>query len=435
MADACRRIHFVITTLLSLLMRNVLSSTISRSLLENASGCSITLGGTNRLYSNCVSLAGPLNINMYWTMLPSTEEEESADIVYVDFAFEGNTPGWSSIAFASNPTQMIGASAVIAQLDPTVLSGATADSFYLGSYELEDINSPSLIPITNISAEVLPGVTGVKSSFQVELPASFARSQSSSILLAWGAIGRTGQIMEHKEYGSIDVDLTFNEQSNSNSNAVGNVIAGSIWSATGVAHAWLMTLGFGVAMPLAVLGAVGMRAGLGYAWFEAHRIIMMGAFAMTIAGLATGIVEAGGWGTSFTTHRDLGIAAVALVFFQAVVGFVRPRRENKKLRTPWNLIHHNIGRVSIILGIANIYYGLLVVHPLETWTYATFSAILGMLVVAFVALTMYKYKRLHSRSVDRSQFKFSRRLRESQSFEYSDGQPGRVGNVISGISH
>ena len=412
MNERQNRTHVLVATLLSLFVQNASSAANSRSALAQSTGCSIALGGTNRLYSNCVSVAGPLNINMYWTMLPT---EENADIVSVDFAFEGKTPGWSSIAFPSIPAEMIGASAVIAQLDPTALAGARADSFYLGSYERKDVTPPSLIPISNITAEVLPGLAGVKSSFQAQLSSTFAKSTRSSILLAWGRTGRNGEIMEHNEFGSIDVDLTLQEQANSGDKSVENVTVGPTLSATGVAHAWLMTLGFGVAMPLAVLGAVGMRAGLGYAWFEAHRIIMIGAFAMVIAGLATGIVEAGGLGTSFTTHRDLGIAAVALVFFQIIIGFVRPRREHKKLRSPWNLIHHNIGRVALILGIANIYDGMLVVYPSPIWAYATFSAVLGVLVVLFVVLTLYKYKRLHATSVNNSQFVFSRRMRKSQS--------------------
>ena len=191
--------------------------------------------------------------------------------------------------------------------------------------------------------------------------------------------------------------------------AEGNVVASSTrgrslletesskdWGASGVAHAWLMTLGFGILMPIAILAAVGLRSGLGHRWFEAHKFIMLLSLALIIAGLATGKAAVDDEDDTNETHKILGITASALVFFQAIVGFIRPQKENKKLRTPWNLVHHNIGRVSIILGIANIYYGLLVVYPLATWTYATFSAVLGVLAIAFVALTLYKYKRVHS---------------------------------------
>lgn len=36
---------------------------------------------------------------------------------------------------------------------------------------------------------------------------------------------------------------------------------------------------------------------------------------------------------------------------------VRPKKESK-LRKCWNLYHHNIGRIVIILAIANIFYGI-----------------------------------------------------------------------------
>jgi hypothetical protein len=62
----------------------------------------------------------------------------------------------------------------------------------------------------------------------------------------------------------------------------------------------------------------------------------------------------------------------------------RPKKESK-VRKHWNLYHHNIGRIVIILAIANIFYGIHLGKEGSEWmvAYGIVLAVLLSIAVIF----------------------------------------------------
>lgn len=60
----------------------------------------------------------------------------------------------------------------------------------------------------------------------------------------------------------------------------------------------------------------------------------------------------------------MGVSATALVFAQFVGGMVRPHRGASALRVAWELWHSMLGRAAIVLGVFNVFSGLLVARDI-----------------------------------------------------------------------
>jgi hypothetical protein len=64
---------------------------------------------------------------------------------------------------------------------------------------------------------------------------------------------------------------------------------------------------------------------------------------------------------------------------QVIVGFVRPAPD-AKIRGTWNLVHHNLGRVSILASWVTIYLGIYIAHGSRTFNYSYSVWIVAMAV-------------------------------------------------------
>lgn len=81
------------------------------------------------------------------------------------------------------------------------------------------------------------------------------------------------------------------------------------------------------------------------------------------------------------------MTAFVLASVQILIGIGRPALDSK-YRPSFNVIHSNLGRAALILAIVNIYYGIIEVSKLAVWTYAVYSAVLGVLLSA-AAVVLY----------------------------------------------
>ncbi|KAI9385569.1 hypothetical protein POPTR_011G080400v4 [Populus trichocarpa] len=63
----------------------------------------------------------------------------------------------------------------------------------------------------------------------------------------------------------------------------------------------------------------------------------------------------------YNNHQRIGLGLYGAIWVQAVVGFLRPRRGNKRRRT-WYIVHWILGTVISLVGIINIYTGISAYH-------------------------------------------------------------------------
>lgn len=63
----------------------------------------------------------------------------------------------------------------------------------------------------------------------------------------------------------------------------------------------------------------------------------------------------------YNNHQRIGLGLYGAIWVQAVVGFLRPRRGNKR-RSTWYVVHWILGTVISLVGIINIYTGISAYH-------------------------------------------------------------------------
>ncbi|XP_030517326.2 cytochrome b561 domain-containing protein At4g18260-like [Rhodamnia argentea] len=125
-------------------------------------------------------------------------------------------------------------------------------------------------------------------------------------------------------------------------------------------HGFLLWASLGLLMPLGVLvirmsnrGERGIRLKI---YFRAHAILQMLSVLLATAGAIMSIKN---FSNSFNNHHQrIGLVLYGIIWLQALVGFLRPVRGSKG-RSPWFFGHWTLGTAVSLLGVINIYSGLL----------------------------------------------------------------------------
>jgi hypothetical protein len=98
---------------------------------------------------------------------------------------------------------------------------------------------------------------------------------------------------------------------------------------------------------------------------------------------------------SFRCCSSLALLNVHLYPTQVILGFVRPT-PNAELRPKWNLVHHNLGRVTLCAAWTTIYLGIYLAHtsPSYLFTYSQWLApvvvVMGFMVFLDIALSLIR---------------------------------------------
>ncbi|KDD72599.1 hypothetical protein H632_c3139p0, partial [Helicosporidium sp. ATCC 50920] len=289
---------------------------------------------------------------------------------------------------------MVGASAAVLQSCSDCQEGAQILPYYLGGHTTSTVVQTANFALLNSTASTLPDGSFV-AAFTVADPAPAGPGQRRSLRQAGtaGSLGAVplifaaGQVsgggglvyVQHTSLGSSTANLT-----SANSNLAVDSSGGS--PSLVHAHAALMTVGWGVLLPLGAVVARGFRM-TGTWWFTAHLALQVLGVLAGFAGIGIGYHLAG-WHTTIPTvqvHRNIGTAAAACIGVQLLTAFVRPAKAPTKLRKAWELWHHWLGRAGVVVAIVNIYYGYLHVADLGVWPYAVYSAVLGCVVLLGLA--------------------------------------------------
>jgi len=294
-----------------------------------------------------------------------------------------------AVGFPKQPEIMLGASALILSPCEPCTTGAILQQYYLGERSESGVQ-PSSQGLDVYSVEASrQGDTSV-GMFTAALPqpfnsvASRRRSllQTSTLadfnlIYATGGSNEEGTPLYHSSRASNYVDLS--AALTSGGVETSDIVVSSVNYSARTAHMWLMSIGWGILIPLGILGARAKKELPRY-WFNMHRIIQSLGFAMGLGGIGAGFAVQGQWETAYSTHRDLGITITVLGAVQVLSLVARPGLDHK-YRWHWEHWHRWIGRCTAILAIANIYYGMIHVAEVETWAWAVYTAILGLILL------------------------------------------------------
>lgn len=156
-------------------------------------------------------------------------------------------------------------------------------------------------------------------------------------------------------------------------------------------HGVLNAVSWGIMLPIGMMIARYLRTFRIFhpAWFYLHVSCQVSAYAIGVAGWATGLKLGGqSKGVQYTTHRYIGITLFSLATLQVFALFLRPKKDHK-YRFYWNIYHHGIGYAIVVLGIFNVFKGLEILDPQKKWksAYIILLIILGGIALFLEVIT------------------------------------------------
>ncbi|KAJ8447919.1 hypothetical protein Cgig2_012054 [Carnegiea gigantea] len=359
----------ITTTTTCLLLISVIITTLLSS-PATAQSCKGFTFQSNRQYATCNDLP-VLNAHLYWTYNSS---QRTADIA---FRATGVNPGSNWVAWALNPTQsgMLGAQALVAYRNSSGAPYAYTSS--VSNYTTTLAPSSLSFPVEKISATV----TGSEIIIFATI-----RPPTTTVNQAWqvgplsggtpGAHAPSGPNV--RSAGTIDF---LSGQTTSTGN-----VAGSRQRRRNV-HGVLNAVSWGTLMPLGAIIARYMRVfkSADPAWFYLHVGCQFSAYVVGVAGWGLGLkLGRESQGIVYHPHRNIGIALFCLATLQVFALLVRPKKDHK-YRLYWNIYHHSMGYVVIILSIINIFKGFDILN-LDTnkWKRVYIGILIGLGAIAVV---------------------------------------------------
>ncbi|TYI19885.1 hypothetical protein ES332_A07G196100v1 [Gossypium tomentosum] len=158
-------------------------------------------------------------------------------------------------------------------------------------------------------------------------------------------------------------------------------------------HGVLNTVSWGILMPFGAITARYMKVfkSADPAWFYLHVACQTSAYAVGVAGWATGIrLGSDSAGVTHNPHRNIGITLFCLATLQVFALLLRPNKDHK-YRLYWNIYHHSVGYAVIILSIINIFDGFDILKPDDHWEriYIGILIFLGVVATLLEGFTWY----------------------------------------------
>ncbi|KAG6589112.1 Cytochrome b561 and DOMON domain-containing protein, partial [Cucurbita argyrosperma subsp. sororia] len=158
-------------------------------------------------------------------------------------------------------------------------------------------------------------------------------------------------------------------------------------------HGVLNAVSWGTLMPMGAIFARYLKVfkAADPAWFYLHVACQTSAYAVGVAGWATGIKLGGeSAAVQYNTHRNIGIALFVLGSVQVFALLLRPKKDHK-YRIYWNIYHHSMGYSVIIMSIINVFEGLKILSPDNKWrrAYSGVIILLGAVALVLEAITWF----------------------------------------------
>lgn len=271
-------------------------------------------------------------VKLYWTVNSTTKTTK--------FAAKATTTGYVAVGFSSSGL-MIGSRAVLGFVSGGV---ASVKQYELVSKTGSDIAATAFDELVSSRAVEANGVTTI--FFELNTSSTrFPVSLSSSTEMIW-AVGSSDALVTHADKGSATVDFF-----------TGSSAAGGKPKKIG-AHGWLMTLSWGVLVPIAIHIAR-FEKKHDPLWFKLHYSIQTVALVMYVIAFALIVSYVGDVGNK---HFSIGHAILGLIIFimgllNFIAGVFRPHK-GTPMRPYFEFLHHNNGRIAVVLSFINVFTGL-----------------------------------------------------------------------------
>ncbi|KAK2652806.1 hypothetical protein Ddye_012662 [Dipteronia dyeriana] len=151
-------------------------------------------------------------------------------------------------------------------------------------------------------------------------------------------------------------------------------------------HGVLNTVSWGILMPVGAITARYLKVfkSADPLWFYLHVFCQSSAYIVGVAGWGTGLkLGSESVGIKYNTHRTIGIILFCIGTLQLFALLLRPKPEHK-YRFHWNIYHHFVGYIVIILSVVNIFEGFDILKPKKKWKDAYIGVIVALAAFAVI---------------------------------------------------
>ncbi len=167
------------------------------------------------------------------------------------------------------------------------------------------------------------------------------------------------------------------------------------------------------------------------AWFYTHVLLQLTGLGLFIAGFVLALLKLDieDDGGPAGAHKVMGYVVAGMAGLQLLAAFIRPAPSTPR-RPLWNVLHHNLGRATVLLSWATVFLGVYLGHeqydqPLVVWL-GPLVGVLGTLVGLDVVLTLVRGPVLGAAAVHAET--------QGKALRYSFGSsPGRLGSPVLGL--
>ena len=368
--------------------------------------CVMNINGENVNFQACTALTRiGTNFNIAWNL---TMDPNDPSVTLMTMGMNATLGSqYVAVGFPSKKNSMRNAATMI-MVNSNI--GSWLKQYYMSGYGESDVYPSS--EGANI-LDTTPPMNGPDSNgmmagmFTMSLPYSFAsvnqgnrrrlfQSASSplaayNLIFAAGDVRSDGTLKQHYDDGAGNINLASAFVSNGFSIDSGVTTVQN--EGAKVAHQVLMAIGWGVLIPLGIIGGRAKNQLANPKWFKVHRMVQSIGYLIGLIGFGLGFAINKSWDTLYTVHRDLGVTITVLATVQVLALAWRPK-PGTTLRKFWGPYHIWVGRITALLAIANIYYGMLGLgeENVETWAWALYTAVLGLIVVLGIFSEFREYK-------------------------------------------
>jgi len=163
------------------------------------------------------------------------------------------------------------------------------------------------------------------------------------------------------------------------------------------AHGVLMGVSWGFLLPIGVFIARFGRI-KNPLWFKIHRAVQVTGLLLAIAGFVIAFLMVATGHLLAVPHSFIGLIVMALGIQQPINAFFRPHvekgHEKKKSRIYWEYWHKYSGRVALVLGLINPFWGIIYLagaskssETVKSAGFVVYAVWVGIYVFAFIFLT------------------------------------------------
>ena len=363
--------------------------------------CSLTVANVALSYRVCYSVPFRSDFMVYYSFDADPLDAKSS---ILSMGIQGKSSGWIAVGFPTNSGQMTNAGAAIVKSCPTCSTRAAINQYWMSGTDASDVDVDTRMNITAMASSSTNGI--LSGSWKVKLPGVSANRRRRSLLqlnfpasefpliYALGTISSSGSLEKHTLSDSGDGQLDLLVGLPGATNGDGEIDPPiSVNDGLAIAHMWIASITWGVIIPLTIMISRYLQPHK-TVWFTLHRVFAVCGLILALVAVFLGFKANNGWETTKPVHRNLGITCTVLGLVQAfsLIPVVRPKKDHK-LRPYWFFGHAWIGRSAAILGISNIYYGIIHVEELGTWAWATYTAVLLVIVLVSGVMEVINYKK------------------------------------------